>query len=917
MSRRPAAAHFFVVGFWISMFLTSALRASPILTYDKSKASELLGPYLEVYRSPSAHAQDVLQASDLEWARSKSDVPSFGFDDKGTVSYWVRFQIANTDTSPVEVFLANHYPPTDYIRLYERGPDQRLALIEEQGDRLRYNSRSVQHRFPVFRVTLTPGTHTFYMEQASLGAIQFPLKVWRPDAFEEFARHENLVLGAIIGICGFVLLYNLFIFVRLKARVYLFYVVHNFTLCIYLSNFLGFTQSILLPDVMGSWWLTEGAKINMDILHLTALAFTIVFLDIKQNAPRLYRYLLGLMACGILTLFNTLTWKLWFNNQTAIFSLSASVSVLCIGFYLSKRFTFARYYTLGWSFFLILNIGTIFSLLGVTATNINLISWGQSIGHCMELCLLSLALGERIAWINRNREETLLELNQTKSDLVSTEQERVRIQAHLLDEREHHIQDLDRKVEERTLDLRSILNTINQGIFAIRLASHHCLMDPDYSPFLHSILGSFDCTKDDPVDLLFRDSTVGHDDHSRIRSIIISMMDCERLAFELNMSALPREIQRKDGQGQNKILEIDWDPIVDIHGNIRKLLVAVRDVTEYRALRSQVISQNKDIEIVRDLLQGGSSSHNSRIARIVTDLEDLLQAPRIDDAAVLRRLHSLKGDSRTLHLKALSEAIHNTEACWLQDQRNPAQGQELLSQAHALSRRYYDICRTFERRFRSLAVTHENTAQQPFQTIRLAELLAAEMEQMPYLARDLGKTAPSLKLDAHDLALAPDQADALRECFGHLLRNAMDHGLESPDVRRNAGKPEPGCIQVQILEHQGCYEFIFDDDGQGLHLDKLRHKARALGLNPHAEDDEAAAALIFIPELSTKDEASIISGRGIGMDAVRDRLTSMGGSIEIRLLPGEAKPGYRLFSLHIRVPVAHGLDFPQPQRQVS
>jgi hypothetical protein len=818
-------------------------------------------------------------------------------DNEGRKSYWVRFRVENPAPEAVTVFLANHYPTTDHLRLYELGPDQTLALIEEQGDQSAYSRRSMRHRFPVFRVKLTSGVHTFYMEQQSFASIQYPLKIWQPDAFMTFATHENLMLGGIIGMCIFALMYNFFIFLRLKADVYFLYVLHNLTICIFLANFLGFTQSVILPNTDRSWWLNTGAKVNMDIVHITAISFTLVFLDMKKNAPRWHRFFMILMAVAVLTLLNTLTFRFHFNTQTALFSMVASMSLLLASFSLWRKLTYARYYTLGWCFILLLNIATMLSLLGALPTDITWISWSQSLGHCVELCLLSLALGERMAWINRLREETLLELTKTKSNLVTTEQERVRIQAHLLEERERHIRDLDRKVAERTRDLQSILNNLQQGIFAIRLEQGRCVMDPDYSPFLHSILGAFDSGHVNPVDLLFHGSLLGNDDRSRIHSSLISMMDGDRIAFDMNSASLPREIERR-GDESAKILEIDWDPMVDHEGRIQKILVAVRDVTEFRTLRHQLMTQTEDLMVARDLLQDGNAAPVSGIEKIAADLGSLLQGSLDDANLVLRRLHSLKGDSRSLLLAALSEAIHEAETVWQLERQANERSLMTLNHAARLARRYYDICKAFERRFQRSAtaahVVHE------LQVIPLRELL--DLAQLPALARELDKIPPQIQIDDQKIPLTEDEIDTLRECFGHLLRNAMDHGLETADERRKANKSEQGSVTVRMLDDETHWTIIMEDDGRGLHLTRLREKALARGLNPCVGNDSAAAHLIFEAELSTRDEVSMISGRGIGMDAVHHAITSLGGTIEVELLPGAKAPGHSMFALHIRLP---------------
>jgi signal transduction histidine kinase len=871
----------------ILLLLSFRLHAGPVLRHNPGQDSELLGPLMEVYRGAPADAASILEMPEADWFPSTKMVPSFGMDDTGQKSYWVRFRLENPTSEATVVYLANHYPTTDHLRLYEEGRDHHLTLVEEQGDQVAYQQRSVRHRFPVFRLTLKPGVQTYYMEQQSFASIQYPLKLWRPDAFSTFATHENLMLGGIIGMCIFALIYNFFIFLRLKVDVYFLYMLHNASICIFLANFLGFTQSVLLPDTAQSWWLNTGAKVNMDIVHITAISFTLVFLDMKKNAPRWRRYFLMLMAFALLTLINTLTIRWRFNTQTALFSVVTSISLLLASLSLWKKFTYARYYTIGWSFLLSLNVVTMLSLLGVLPTDITWISWSQSLGHCFELCLLSLALGERMAWINRMREETLLELTRAKSNLVN--------------EREQHIRDLDRKVAERTRDLQSILNNLQQGIFAIRWDAGRCLMDPDYSPYLHSVLGRFESQTVDPLTLLFQHSHLGQDDQKRIRSILLSMADGHRIGFDLNSASLPREILRRLPDQPEQILEIDWDPMVDDDGSIQKILVAVRDVSEYRALRSQLMHQTEDLMIARDLLHESSSAPVSRIAHIASELKELAHHSGSEASPILRRLHSLKGDSRTLMLKALSEAIHEAETVWLSDRKASERSLHALKHAARLAQRYHEICAVFERRFRR-ADAWEQPSAVSARPLQLAALL--DLDQLPTLAQELGKPMPELEGADHELHVTAEQAEALRECFGHILRNALDHGIEAADERALGGKPLQGRLILNAWEHHGQQVITIRDDGRGLDLLRLREKAQTLGIDPCWDDDEAAAQLIFTPELSTRDKVSLISGRGLGLDAVHHRILALGGSLRIELLQAPAIQGHRPFVLHITLPIS-------------
>src|SRR5581483_1307805 len=127
--------------------------------------------------------------------------------------------------------------------------------------------------------------------------------------------------------------------------------------------------------------------------------------------------------------------------------------------------------------------------------------------------------------------------------------------------------------------------------------------------------------------------------------------------------------------------------------------------------------------------------------------------------------------------------------------------------------------------------------------------------------------------------------EALPEPLVHLLRNAVDHGIEPPDERLAAGKPPTRTISIRAFHEGGRVQIDVSDDGRGIDADRLVAKAVAEGMIP-AEDAPALSRrevldLIFRPGLSTKGEITNTSGRGVGMDAVRANLERVGGSIEV------------------------------------
>ncbi|SFA38130.1 two-component system, chemotaxis family, sensor kinase CheA [Anoxybacillus pushchinoensis] len=152
------------------------------------------------------------------------------------------------------------------------------------------------------------------------------------------------------------------------------------------------------------------------------------------------------------------------------------------------------------------------------------------------------------------------------------------------------------------------------------------------------------------------------------------------------------------------------------------------------------------------------------------------------------------------------------------------------------------------------------------------------------LARDLGKKI-NLEIIGAETELDRTVIDEIGDPLVHLLRNAIDHGIETPDVRRAKGKQEEGTVKLKAY-HSGNHVFIeIEDDGAGISREKVLKKAISKGIiseqNAANLTDKQVYELIFASGFSTADKVSDISGRGVGLDVVKSTIESLGGSVSI------------------------------------
>ena len=157
------------------------------------------------------------------------------------------------------------------------------------------------------------------------------------------------------------------------------------------------------------------------------------------------------------------------------------------------------------------------------------------------------------------------------------------------------------------------------------------------------------------------------------------------------------------------------------------------------------------------------------------------------------------------------------------------------------------------------------------------------------LARQLGKEL-DLELFGEETELDKTMVEELNDPLVHLVRNAADHGIESPEDRRASGKPDKGTVRLSARQAGDHIVIEISDDGRGMRPDVLRRKAVEKGLldieAASALDDRQALHLIFMPGFSTKDEVSSVSGRGVGMDVVKSNIQKLNGRIDISSEPG-------------------------------
>lgn len=181
--------------------------------------------------------------------------------------------------------------------------------------------------------------------------------------------------------------------------------------------------------------------------------------------------------------------------------------------------------------------------------------------------------------------------------------------------------------------------------------------------------------------------------------------------------------------------------------------------------------------------------------------------------------------------------------------------------------------------------------QEQIMTVRMVPL-ESTFKRFYRVVRDLSNSQKKnieLHISGEDTELDKTMIEQIADPLKHMVRNSVDHGIETPEVRKRAAKAEKGNIWLRAYQEEGNVVIEIEDDGQGIHPEKIYEKAVSKGLVKKSRDaftDEEIFSFLFLPGFSTAQQVTEISGRGVGMDVVKRNIESLKGKIEVKSNPG-------------------------------
>lgn len=356
------------------------------------------------------------------------------------------------------------------------------------------------------------------------------------------------------------------------------------------------------------------------------------------------------------------------------------------------------------------------------------------------------------------------------------------------------------------------------------------------------------------------------------------------LPLEVSLEQLPRRFKR-GGQSW----EVQYQPVLEGE-RLNQVLVLVSDITERLKRERSELTQRETLAVFEKL-----SRDRAGFLEFFSEAKDsvrtLISEPPPEGEVARRLIHTLKGNAALFGLSSVSRACHEVETR-IAEQHDEVTRRDRHDVGAAWDDASGRVMRFLEGGTRSAIELEEAEYLAIVQAIdhgapraEVMKLIASWRnepvrvrferiaEQAQSLADRTGKGPIQVTVDSGALRLPREQFTKVWAALTHVTRNAVDHGLLPKEER-------PGQLELAARSEAGAVVLSFRDNGRGIDWDKVRVKARQSGLpNETLEDLEQA---LFAAGLTTRDEASELSGRGVGMGAVKEVVESLGGTIRVR-----------------------------------
>lgn len=451
-------------------------------------------------------------------------------------------------------------------------------------------------------------------------------------------------------------------------------------------------------------------------------------------------------------------------------------------------------------------------------------------------------------------------------------------------------------LHELSSKIKLLVDNMEQALFAV---SADKLIQGPVSNYTGRLLGE-NLIGTNVIETLYKDIPRDSELMGRINTALSTVFGEDSLQWDLMSDNFPRKIDYQTGNS-TRTFSIKYSPVLDKNENVEKIAFVVDDITELELLEKELAEKRKEAILIQELL----GCEKSSLASFFEHAQTLLDEVHPQDANLLaRHLHTIKGNARLLGLFSISESFHQIETDFLNQKGDLAaitqNSKETLGRylkfvenflggglsspdAQQIPLEYIEMLRN--------AVEHMNAKIQKADYENL-KLLVNKLSEVPFsktlsvyakMAAELGqKLAKAVQVTIHcsNGVSVPKKLDnLLRDCMTHIVRNAVDHGIDSE-----------GTISITANEDAQNLTVVIADNGRGIDPNVIAQTAVKRGVvsqqSVQAMTDDEKRMLILLPGFSTKDQATDVSGRGVGMDVVKTNIESVGGALKLDSIVG-------------------------------
>ena len=464
------------------------------------------------------------------------------------------------------------------------------------------------------------------------------------------------------------------------------------------------------------------------------------------------------------------------------------------------------------------------------------------------------------------------------------------------------------RAEEQRKLTQEILDNIGQGSFSINVAGE---IGENYTKIAAKYLGAENLAGVPFADLAFRNDREKLRNYYRALHMMFSGTDFNHTVV---LDLLPNEVQINERDYQ-----LHYSFVQDGAGHVMSVFVRMEDITLRNELarkeaRENAINSKMQANVggFMDMLEDVTNTFQA-VEQFANDYLETGSEPENNlYSEMMRMLHGSKGLSGQFELTRLKEVVHQFEDWFLRAEKKGIEdNKESFRELFTKFQRELEYATSFKENLGEgiieilNGVSFSNTQfdaleraakQGDIKTIRSiifsknllpAHRIVSNWEKDALrLAERLDKQVSLAFNIEEDLGIPKEMAKKLNINLGHLYRNCIDHGIELPEQRVEAGKDPIGKVEITIAQQQDLMFIAISDDGKGIDFDKISQIARE---NPNLNQEEVSdliekndpGQLLFLPGFSSAEQVTDISGRGVGMDAVKTTVSDLGGNIEL------------------------------------